>query len=247
MWQESTVIRPPGLDTIQEFKVENNGSSAKYTRMTNIVMSTKSGTNQVHGSAFEANRDNRYGKSRSRTDFGTFPDLAAQRVRRDHRRTGLDPQGLQRQEQDLLLLLVRGVPEQHARLHVRGVPTAAMRAGDYSGLLDSQGRLTTLYDPIHESRENLYPPAFSLRRKGEQHRSRPPQPSVKYMYSAASAPTFPNLNPVLEYNWYGPSPDSTRKLPTPRIDHRFRKGQHLCAWHVPPACPDRMPSTRRTT
>ena len=41
--------RPPGLDTIEEFKVENNNSSAKFSRPTTIVMSTRSGTNQLHG------------------------------------------------------------------------------------------------------------------------------------------------------------------------------------------------------
>jgi len=58
MWEEGTVISPAGLDTIQEFKVENNATSAKYSRMTNIIMSTKSGTNQLHGAAFETNRNN---------------------------------------------------------------------------------------------------------------------------------------------------------------------------------------------
>jgi len=28
------------------------------------------------------------------------------------------------------------------------VPTAAMRNGDFSGLLDNQGRLTTIHDPL---------------------------------------------------------------------------------------------------
>src|SRR5574340_1238065 len=41
------VRRPPGLDTIQEFKVEANSSSAKFTRPTTVVISTKSGTNDL--------------------------------------------------------------------------------------------------------------------------------------------------------------------------------------------------------
>ena len=48
-----TMNRQPGLDTIQEFKVEVNNSSAKFTVPTTIIMSTKSGSNQLHGAAFE--------------------------------------------------------------------------------------------------------------------------------------------------------------------------------------------------
>src|SRR5882757_6877932 len=37
--------RPPGLDTVQEFRVETNGSSAKLDRPANAIMITRSGTN----------------------------------------------------------------------------------------------------------------------------------------------------------------------------------------------------------
>ena len=68
-----TVRRPPGLDTIQEFKVENNASSAKFTRPTTIVLSTRSGTNEFHGSLFETHRNNAIGKARRRQDFYRKP------------------------------------------------------------------------------------------------------------------------------------------------------------------------------
>jgi hypothetical protein len=65
--------RPVGLDRIQEFKVENNVSSAKLARPTTVIMSTKSGTNQIHGSAFETHRNNAFGKARRRTDNYSKP------------------------------------------------------------------------------------------------------------------------------------------------------------------------------
>ncbi|MEK7404127.1 MAG: hypothetical protein AAB225_03380 [Acidobacteriota bacterium] len=65
--------RPPGLDTIQEFKVENNNSSAKLPRPTTIIMSTKSGSNAFHGTAFETHRNNAFGKARTRTDYYERP------------------------------------------------------------------------------------------------------------------------------------------------------------------------------
>ena len=45
-WNTIT-MRQPGLDSIQEFKVENNVSSAKFSRPTNVVLTTKN-INQTH-------------------------------------------------------------------------------------------------------------------------------------------------------------------------------------------------------
>ena len=42
----------PGLDTIEEFRIETTGSSAQYSRPATVEMVTKSGTNQLRGSAF---------------------------------------------------------------------------------------------------------------------------------------------------------------------------------------------------
>jgi len=68
--------RPAGLDTVQEFKVETNVSSAKLPRPTTVIMSTKSGTNEIHGTAFETHRNNAIGKARTRTDnYKTPPQL----------------------------------------------------------------------------------------------------------------------------------------------------------------------------
>jgi len=44
--------RPPGMDTIDEFRVETSNSSAKLKRPGTVVVSTRSGSNQVHGSLF---------------------------------------------------------------------------------------------------------------------------------------------------------------------------------------------------
>jgi hypothetical protein len=47
MWQANTSIRPPGLETLPQFKVANNASSAKDAPTTSsVVTSTKSGANQ---------------------------------------------------------------------------------------------------------------------------------------------------------------------------------------------------------
>jgi hypothetical protein len=58
--------RPPGLDTVEEFRVETAVSSAKLTRPSSAMMITKSGTNELHGAAFETGRDSGFGVARQR-------------------------------------------------------------------------------------------------------------------------------------------------------------------------------------
>jgi hypothetical protein len=55
------VTRMPSLDSIQEMSVNVNAVSAKYARQTNIVLTTKSGTNEIHGTLFETHRNNAIG------------------------------------------------------------------------------------------------------------------------------------------------------------------------------------------
>src|SRR5947207_6416886 len=55
-WQQLPA-RPPGLDTIEEFRAETSNSSAKMNRPGTAILTTRAGTNQVHGSAFETLRN----------------------------------------------------------------------------------------------------------------------------------------------------------------------------------------------
>src|SRR4029453_8633668 len=53
-------LRPaqPGLDTVQEFRIETVGSDARYSRPATVTLATRSGTNEIHGSVFETHRNN---------------------------------------------------------------------------------------------------------------------------------------------------------------------------------------------
>ena len=57
-----TLLNTPGIDAIQEFTLERSNYDASFGRSGGgqVVVATKSGTNQFHGSAFEFNRNNYY-------------------------------------------------------------------------------------------------------------------------------------------------------------------------------------------
>jgi hypothetical protein len=48
----------PSLDTISEFKVLTNGSPAEFGKPAQVIVATKGGANQIHGSLLEFNRNN---------------------------------------------------------------------------------------------------------------------------------------------------------------------------------------------
>lgn len=54
----TSLTTQPSLDTIQDVKIESNGAKAEYASSVAVVMTTKGGTNQFHGTLYEFNRNN---------------------------------------------------------------------------------------------------------------------------------------------------------------------------------------------
>ena len=112
----------PSLEAVTEFTVDTNGFKAEFGQAGGGVMNfaSKSGTNAFHGSAydFSATRSSTPTTS-STTARHSARDLQAARFRRLRRRPGLDSENLQRQEQDLLLLLLRSLPQSRRRERLR--------------------------------------------------------------------------------------------------------------------------------
>src|SRR6185295_11160627 len=72
----SLFSQSPGVGAVQEFTVLADAVSAKYTRPVNVVVSTKSGTDQFHGTAYETIRNSSLGVARRRQDnFTKAPHL----------------------------------------------------------------------------------------------------------------------------------------------------------------------------
>ena len=105
----------PSLEALTEFTVETNGFKAEYGAAGGgaINFISKSGTNDFHGVAYEYVRNDAFD---ARGFFqAQQADLQAARFRRHRRRPGLDSEAVQRPQQDVLLLLLRGVPQPQRR------------------------------------------------------------------------------------------------------------------------------------
>jgi hypothetical protein len=75
-WNMSLYSQAPGVGAVEEFTVLADAVTAKYTRPVNVVVSTKSGTDRLHGTAYETIRNSAIGVARRRQDaFTKAPHL----------------------------------------------------------------------------------------------------------------------------------------------------------------------------
>jgi hypothetical protein len=62
----------PDPDSVQEAKFETLNSSAQFATPSTVILTTKSGTNQLHGSFFETARNNYFGIARARQNPANY-------------------------------------------------------------------------------------------------------------------------------------------------------------------------------
>jgi hypothetical protein len=216
----SIQARPPGLDTVQEYRVETNGSSAKLDRPASAIMITRAGTNEFHGAAFETGRNSGFGVARQRQDTFTKPPHL---VRNEFGASAGGPiyipkiyNGRNR------TFIFGGWEELRSRSAVStgsAVWTAPMRQGDFSALYDATGRKVTLYDPWSVGAGPTYskvPYANNQLPIGKL------SPVAKYAFGVVPLPTDPGVNPLVANNYFGPAPtNSDQRTFTFRADHRL--------------------------
>lgn len=135
----------PSVDLVQQYKVQTADFSAEYSHtgggLINVI--TKSGSNQLHGSAWEFFRNtqleandffsNEAGLPRAQFRFNQFGGTLGGPIRKDKTFFFGSYEGL------------RWVQSGSA---VGTLPTAAQRAGDFSSTYNSQGQVIPIYDPF---------------------------------------------------------------------------------------------------
>ena len=242
-----TVNRPPGLDSIQEFHVEVNSSSAKYSRPTNVILTTKSGTNEIHGSLFETNRDYGYGVARARDNF---TNTAAKLIRNEYGGTVGGPVFIPKvyngKNRSFWFFSYEGFKQRTGSFANYKVPTDAMRNGDFSGLVNSAGTLSVIYDPLttQSAANNYIREPFTYNGKLNNIDPARISPLMKYIYSILPLPNIAGVNPLIANNYSAPNPNIQNQYTySMRFDQRITR-QRPGVWphhqgrreHGPPGC-----------
>ncbi len=223
VWEGWDVARTPDLDTIQEMQIETNSSSAKFTRPTTIVMSSKSGTNQVHGALFYTNRNSGYGVARQRQDNFTKPPY----LNRNEFGGSVGgpvyiPKAYNGHNKTFFFFSWEDIRSLSYATQFSTVPTEAMRNGDFRGITDSQGRAYNFYDPYTTNTTNNQRDLLSCNGVINTICPSRESPLAKLLFGMTQLPNLPTVNPLVGQNWVGQIPRLLRQeVKTVRIDHRF--------------------------
>jgi hypothetical protein len=131
----------PNPDALEEFRVETTNFAAQYGRMSGAVVTaiTKSGTNNWHGSLFEFNRN---------TDLNAYNWKALTKAHYRRNQFGGAFGGPIKHDKAFFFFSYAGLRQVVGQQLTGGVvPSAAMRLGDFTGLVDSKGVQVPVYFP----------------------------------------------------------------------------------------------------
>jgi hypothetical protein len=141
-WTFNTVMVQPSVESIAEFKVLTGTFSAEFGRGAGVVsVSTRSGSNQLHGEGFDYLRN-------SFMDARNYFNPAPQ-VQPEYRRNQFGGAVGGRIIKDKLFFFADYYGQQSLKgiVNLNSVPTAAERTGDFSNYRNSAGQLIKIYDP----------------------------------------------------------------------------------------------------
>jgi hypothetical protein len=124
---QTALTTTPSVDTIQEFKIETNNAKAENEGSAAISIITKSGTNQLHFTLFEFNR-NRVAAAKE------FFATGLPKPPYNRNEFGATAGGPVIKNKTFFFGSYEGLRQRTARTNVLSVGTAAMRAGNFSGL-----------------------------------------------------------------------------------------------------------------
>ena len=155
----NTVIVAPSVEQTREFKVLSGVFPAEFGRGAGVVsVSTKAGTNQLHGTVFEYLRNdafdarNFFVRKRTGPDGSLIKDPVPPLNR--HQFGGalggalVIPGLYDGHDRTFFFGDYAGIKERRGVTTVNTVPSAAARIGDFSNYRDRNGNLIPIYDPL---------------------------------------------------------------------------------------------------
>jgi len=192
----STQAQLPDPDAVQEVKIETLNSSAQFATPATAILTTKSGTNQLHGSLFETYRNNAIGIARARQNPANFaaPPLIRNEFGGSVGGPILIPKLYDGRNRSFFFVAYERFSLRQSSDQRVFVPTVAMRNGDFSGLVNSAGIRNQLYDP-NTTQADLSRTPFANNQIPINRIS----PLAKVLYAATPLPTT-NDNPLVISN-----------------------------------------------
>ncbi len=138
----------PAMEGVQEFRVEALNSSAQYSKPATISYLTKSGTNRIHGSAFETYRSNGL---LARNPFSSQPQ--SKLIRHEFGGAVGGPIVLPKiyngKDKTFFFFTYEGLRLTQRYSALQGSPTEAFRNGDFSNYIPAgANQVYTIYDPL---------------------------------------------------------------------------------------------------
>lgn len=137
---QTALSTTPSVDTIQEFKIETNNAKAEHEGSAAVSLITKSGTNQLHFTLFEFNR-NRVAAAKE------FFATGLPKPPYNRNEFGATAGGPVIKNKTFFFSSYEGLRQRTARANVLSVGSAAMRNGDFGGLSAIRDPLTSVPFP----------------------------------------------------------------------------------------------------
>src|SRR5215471_10520241 len=217
----------PDPDSVQEAKFETLNSSAQFATPATVILTTKPGTNSIHGSMFETARNNYFGIAKARQNPANF--AAPHLVRNEFGATIggpiFIPKVYKGKNKSFFFFAYERFSLRQSANELVAVPTTAMRNGDFSGLVNSAGILQQLYDPNSAAgaSDNYVRTPFPNNQIPISRIS----PLAKTLYAATPLPQTAD-NPLVNSNFNAVNP-TTQTVPsvTTRLDHVFNENNRL--------------------
>lgn len=153
----------PDPDSVKEVTFSLTDAPAQYATPGTAVITTKSGTNELHGSLFETAVNSYWGVAKVRQDLSSF--VAPPYVRNEFGASAggpiYFPHLYHGKDKSFWFFAYERYSLASVADESVNVPTLAERQGDFSGLINSAGQLAQLYDPATTTPNAACPVPFS--------------------------------------------------------------------------------------
>jgi hypothetical protein len=169
----------PGVDSVQETRVYTDAYAPEFGRTSGglVAFALRSGTNRLHGSAFEYYRNETMDANGYNANLAGLPRGSFSRNQFGFRIGGpvVIPKLMNGHDETFFFFSYDGLRDTSAGSFIGTVPTTLERQGDFSQTYDANGNLIVIYDPSSTT---------------------PNSKGTNYTRTPFTGNKLPNLNPI---------------------------------------------------